>query len=75
MAKKKRYFIVFYYGIYPAGQGDGSVNVKTDGAYVNFRDITKMLENEHNFSQVAFTNIIELSKKDFEDWEKEIAGG
>lgn len=68
MKKKKRYFIVCYVGTNNSNEPiNGQVNIDTDGCYVKTSSLKKYMK-ENNKPNVVITNIIELSKKDFEAW-------
>lgn len=66
---KCRYFIVFYLGLIRNGETTGHINFITwDNRYINSKDTIDFLKKKHSFTHVVITNIIELSKQDYEDW-------
>lgn len=68
----KRYFIVSY--TYSTGRsfGFGSANYSSD-RFINRDTFTKQtLKRNTEFKSVTITNVLELSKEDFDNWTKEI---
>ena len=79
----KRYFIVFFTATETETLGNGRVangefTYQTDGSFLSFRwvknDIRTVVEKQHNFTlkHINITNIMELSKEDYDDWCSEI---
>lgn len=70
MKTKDRYFIVMYVSNCSKGHVKGQTSFKTDGGYLNKSKSTEMLKGKgfKDENQYVITNIIELSKSDYEDW-------
>lgn len=64
---KKRYFVVFF-----DGSHSGSRNCITDGSYINRQQMVLDFQNSIKGFKGVVSNIIELSKSDFEDFTKDI---
>lgn len=65
--KKKRYFIVFYQGKLNDYQtSTGNVSTWTDDYYFNQKKLTDKISEVNNLQSCVLTNIIELSKKEFD---------
>lgn len=68
-----RYFLIFYTGsLIGGGEKIGHLNhTNKDGNFPNLSGIREWLKGEHqDTSNFVITNIIELSKDDFEQWTK-----
>lgn len=65
--KKERYFIVFFNG--DSNRGTSDVIIE-NGEYVNRKFIKDHLITHLKDESIAVTNIIELSKTDYESWNK-----
>ncbi len=70
MAGKIRHFIVFYRGTYGAGsESFGHHGFETEnGHYLNCDAAIELIRKEHKLLAVGLTNVIELSKKDYDSW-------
>ena len=66
MKNRKRYFIVFF-----DGSHCGSMCYVTNGSYVNRRQMVLEYQNRVQGFEGTVSNIVELSKSDFEDFTKE----
>jgi hypothetical protein len=64
--KKNRYFLVFYTFIKDDNQGYGQCLIITDGCYLNNKLTISDVETENGISKAVLTNIIELSKADYD---------
>ncbi len=74
---KNRYFIVMYVAKCSQGHITGQTSMETDGMYLN-KKITIQMIKDGGFkdqSQHIITNIIELSKRDYENWKYEADKG
>ena len=70
---KQRYFFVSYIC---TGKGKimvGDLDVTTDGRYIADKSLKRKIaeDNSLDVNNISFLNIIELSKKDYEDFEAE----
>lgn len=65
--KRKRYFIISYVGSHAEGLLRGQINVTGKG-YVNMEWIMNFLKKNKDITCVVINNIIELEKKDYNDW-------
>ena len=64
-----RYFLVAYIGTHPLGKLTGFVDVTTKGQYLNRRfTIENIKELNKELSDIVITNIIEITKEDFNSW-------
>ena len=62
----KRYFIMFFQGDSNGEPVVGDIPGTTEnGEYINRKDICTAIESAFNCKNVTFTNIIELSKEDY----------
>lgn len=68
--KIKRYFIVFYTGVVKRQNLSATAAIiAEDGKYLNLSYTEKSISADvENISGISFTNIVEISKKDFNDW-------
>lgn len=67
----KRYFIVCYCYTCSDKHGDGYVEIITDNyCFLNKRITIEEIGLNLNANSVIITNIIELSKEDYETWMK-----
>jgi hypothetical protein len=64
--KKNRYFLVFYRDIKDGVWGYGQCLIITDGCYLNSKFVISDIETENGSSKAVLTNIIELSKADYD---------
>jgi hypothetical protein len=64
--KKNRYFLVFYTFIKDDNQEYGQCLIITDGCYLNSKFVISDIETENGSSKAVLTNIIELSKADYD---------
>lgn len=64
-----RYFIVAYIGTHPMGKLTGLVDITTNGQYLNRAlTIENIKEQNSELSSVVITNVIEMTKEDFDSW-------
>jgi len=65
----KRYFVVGFLGATPKGQAEGTINMLSDGGYLNRAIATRVVE-QHNkgITNVVISSVIELSKADYDAW-------
>lgn len=64
----KRYFIVFYmFNTKDGGHGFGNTDVRTDGNFIHHKHAALIAEKS-GFLQVTFTNILEVSERDYVDY-------
>ena len=66
---RKRYFILFYTAEIAGFISEGSTPTGSHEQYPSFKEMVEIIKEankESGFNNVALTNIIELSKKDFE---------
>ena len=63
--KKNRYFLVFYTDIKDGVHRYGQCLFTTDGCYLNNKLTISDIETENGSSKAVLTNIIELSKADY----------
>lgn len=66
MENEKRYFIVFF----NTECSQGLVNTITDRIYLNRNKVIKDLKESIGCEIVTLTNIKEISKEDYEQWNK-----
>lgn len=67
--KINRYFIVSYIGSNSHISATGSCEViNNKGRFLNQKTIENVLAKNHNFNTVVFTNIIEISQRDYSDY-------
>jgi len=67
----ERYFLIFYTGSLDTGgqQLGYMTSVIKNGNFVNAKDIVKWLKEQNpTTTNFVITNLIELSKSDFETW-------
>jgi len=72
MRNKGRYFIVMYVSDSSKGHITGQTSFETNGAYLNKLTTIGMISKNgfKDEKQHVITNIIELSKRDYEDWKQ-----
>ena len=69
-----RYFLLFWTATFPAPEHNTTGFAKTQTAYMSETFLSKEqivadIQREHpNFEQISITNLIELSKDDYEIW-------
>jgi hypothetical protein len=66
---RKRYFILFFKAEGQFGQGlsEGSTVMQSEKLYPSFKEMITYIRNSNkSFTGIILTNIIELSRKDFE---------
>lgn len=67
--ESKRYFIVFYIAIKGDGRVTGQCGLHTNEGYLSRKGAVNWLKLQDNeLADIVFTNIIELSKEDYESW-------
>lgn len=70
---KERYFLIMYIGYSVMGAdarfGQGTAITKK-GQYINCKKASKAICKQHNLVRISITNIIELNKKDFEEFKR-----
>jgi hypothetical protein len=64
--KKNRYFLVFFTFIKGGAMGYGHKPFTTNGCYLNMKLTISDIETENGSSKAVLTNIIELSKADYD---------
>lgn len=68
----ERYFIVFYEGINGNKVSSGNLTQKmVDGLFVNRIELGNFLRDTYHYYSVSITNIVEVSKNDYEQWNKQ----
>lgn len=65
--RRKRYFITFYLGKSQSGTIQGQISIVANVGFPPRREMTRIIE-ENNVTNVVITNVIELSRKDYEYW-------
>jgi predicted ATPase len=72
MKKIPRYFIVFYSGFSVTDQHNGYIGISTiESKYVNCDEVTdEILESHTELVRAGITNIIELTKSEYEEFFK-----
>jgi hypothetical protein len=67
-----RFFIVSFIGTAPSGhRGTACTEFSTVDSYLNKDTTVKQLEKASGLSEVVITNIIELNKSDYNNWNRE----
>ena len=64
----KRYFIVSFSGFNDIGSVTGFIDFSTDGCFLNLKKTVEHIKQKQGINECIITNIIELSKEDFSDW-------
>jgi len=64
---RKRHFIVCYHYVAPDGWGNGQFGISRDG-YPPRLYLHDCMKKEMGYENLVITNIIELSKRDFDDY-------
>ena len=71
MKNKTRYFFVSYSFTGNRGTGVGCVTWVCKNSYINRDEFSKEIkEKDDSIEQMVITNIVELSKSDYEDFNK-----
>lgn len=71
VAKEHRYFLIFFTYIYKESGNHGYGNcTSVDVKFPSRNNINEELERDHEITEVAATNIKELSKEDYESWKE-----
>lgn len=69
MGNKTRYFIVMYIASVPKGQLHGELDIRTKNYYLNKAlTVENIKEGSPDISAVVITNIVEINKKEWEEW-------
>ena len=69
--KRKRFYLVFYIATVDKGHLTSQITSVAHGHGLNKECLIEWLKETYksdNIRDIVFTNIIELSKSDFEDW-------
>lgn len=65
-----RYFVVFYVGEGHNGKTNYGSLAGDAETYPNIREVVKQIKEGGNLKSAAITNIIELSKADFDEFKR-----
>lgn len=67
----KRFFIVYYSGIYEGNSIDGNVSFETEDHYINRLRATDKIKDDLGYADVCIMGCDEITEQDYIDWNAE----